>query len=84
VFIDCDGAGPGSSIWGPSWTPKVDLILSGLMPSIGSVVRVRWLIAVFVVLALLVTWVVFAELHRGPATRCAPGTVRVRGACIQT
>jgi hypothetical protein len=48
------------------------------------VVRVRWIIAVLVVLALLVTWVVFAELHRGPVTRCAAGTVRVHGACIQT
>jgi hypothetical protein len=61
-----------------------DLILSGVVPSVGRVLRVRWIIAVLVVLALLVTWVVFAELHHGPVPGCAPGTVRVHGTCIQT
>jgi hypothetical protein len=46
--------------------------------------RVRWVVAVLVVSALLVAWVVFAELHRGPGIRCPAGTVRVHAACIQT
>jgi hypothetical protein len=56
----------------------------GLKPRKGSVVRVRWVVAVLVVLALLVAWVAYADLNHSPVTRCAPGTVRVHGACIQT
>ena len=50
----------------------------------GSVVRVRWIIAVVAVLALLVAWVVLADLNRGPVAKCGPGAIRVHGTCIQT
>ena len=59
------------------------LVLGKLLMPSDSVVWVRWIVAVLVVLALLVAWVVLADLNRGPATSCAPGTVRVHGACIQ-
>jgi hypothetical protein len=46
--------------------------------------RVRWIIAVVAVLALVVAWVVFADLNHGRVTRCPAGTVRVHENCVQT
>jgi hypothetical protein len=45
---------------------------------------VRWIIAVLVVLALIVAWVVLATMKHGPVTECPPGTIRVHGTCIHT
>jgi hypothetical protein len=48
------------------------------------VVRVRWVVAVLVVVALLVVWVVFAEMDHSPVTKCPAGSVRMHSKCIQT
>jgi hypothetical protein len=50
----------------------------------GTVVRVRWVVAVVVVVALLVAWVVVAEMDHRSVAKCAPGAVRIHEKCIQT